>query len=184
MMGDDIPIEISVQTQEPVRQLELWSNGGVIRTLEGPPFRTTIRKAGPGGYRMHAVAHTAMRKITSPQIRISVLMSEEERMREPTAEDGAALTGGVEPKVFFDTPTPGTTLSAPADIVIEGWAVAPAAALKSITILGDGKPLAAFTTTPFKHVWRGVGRGRHNIAVQAVDAEGRTTVQSETVIVK
>jgi hypothetical protein len=182
--GDDIPIAATVKVEEPVERLEFWSNGRVIKTLDRPPFRMTISKAVPGGYRLHAVAHTATQRIASPQIRISVMMSEEDRERELTPEDIAAMIGGKEPRIFIDAPTPGTTLRAPADIAIEGWAVFPAATMKDITVLGDGKPLVTFTSSPFKHVWRGVGKGRHVVAIRAVDVEGRTMQQSETVNVR
>lgn len=182
--GDDITVEAAVETREPVQRVEFWSNGGVIRTLDRPPFRMTISKAGAGDYRIHAVAHTAHGKLASQQVYVGVQMSEEERMREPTAEEAAALIGGAEPRIFIDAPTPGTTLRAPADISIEGWAVFPAAKMKDITILGDGKPLVTFTSSPFKHVWRGVEKGRHVVAIRAVDVEGRTMQQSETVNVR
>lgn len=183
-VGDDIPIAATVEVKESVQRLEFWSNGAVIKTLDRPPFRMTISKAGPGGYRLHAVAHTATQRIASPQIGISVMMSEEDRERELTPEDIAMLIGGAEPRIFIDAPTPGTTLRAPADISIEGWAVFPAAQMKDITVLGDGKPLVTFTSSPFKHVWRGVGKGRHVVAIRAVDVEGRTMQQSETVNVR
>lgn len=182
--GDDITVEAAVETREPVQRVEFWSNGGVIRTLNRPPFRMTISKAGAGSYRIHAVAHTAHGKLASQQVYVGVQMREDGWMRELTAEDAAALIGGTEPRIFINAPTPGTTLRAPADISIEGWAVFPAASMKDITILGDGKPLVTFTSTPFKHVWRGVGKGRHVVAIRALDVEGRTMQQSETVIVQ
>ena len=182
--GDDITVEAAIEMREPVQRVEFWSNGGVIRTLDRPPFRMTIRKAGAGSYRIHAVAHTAHGKLASKQVYVGVQMREEDRMRELTPEDAAALIGGAEPRIFIDAPTPGTTLRAPADISIEGWAVFPAAKMKDITILGDGKPLVTFTSSPFKYVWRGVGKGRHLVVIRAVDAEGRTMQQSETVNVQ
>jgi hypothetical protein len=182
--GDDITVEAAIEMREPVQRVEFWSNGGVIRTLDRPPFRMTIPKAGAGSYRIHAVAHTAHGKLASQQVYVGVQMREEDRMRELTVEESAALIGGAEPRIFIDAPTPGTTLRAPADISIEGWAVFPAAKMKDITVLGDGKPLATFTSSPFKHVWRGVGKGRHVVAIRAVDVEGRTMQQSETVNVQ
>lgn len=182
--GDDIMVEAAVETREPVQRVEFWSNGGVLRTLDGPPFRMTISKAGAGSYRIQAVAHTAHGKLASQQVYVGVQMREEDRMHELTAEEAAALIGGAEPRIFIDAPAPGTTLRAPADISIEGWAVFPAASVKDITILGDGKPLAMFTSTRFKHVWRGVGKGRHVVVIRAVDVEGRTMQQSETVSVQ
>lgn len=182
--GDNIAVEAAVEMREPVQRVEFWSNGGVIRTLDRPPFRMTIPKAGAGSYRIHAVAHTAHGKSASQQVYVGVLMREEDRMRELTPEDAAALIGGAEPRIFIDAPKPGTTLRAPADISIEGWAVFPAAQMKDITVLGDGKPLVSFTASPFKHVWRGVGKGRHVVAIRAVDVEGRTMQQSETVTVR
>jgi hypothetical protein len=62
--------------------------------------------------------------------------------------------------------------------------VFPAAATETVTILGDGKPLATFTTSPFRHTWRGVAAGKHVVAIRAVDAGGRVTEQSEIVTVK
>jgi hypothetical protein len=182
--GDDITVEAAIEMREPVERVEFWSNGGVIRTLDRPPFRMTIPKAGAGSYRIHAVAHTAHGKLASQQVYVGVRMREEDRMRELTVEESAALIGGAEPRIFIDAPAPGTTLRAPADIAIEGWAVFPAATMKDITVLGDGKPLAMFTTSLFKHVWRGVGKGRHVVAIRAVDVEGRTMQQSETVNVQ
>ncbi|HYR29407.1 MAG TPA: Ig-like domain-containing protein [Thermoanaerobaculia bacterium] len=182
--GDDITVEAAIEMREPVQRVEFWTNGGVFRTLDRPPFRMTIPKAGAGSYRIHAVAYTAHGKLASKQVYVGVRMREEDRMRELTVEESAALIGGAEPRIFIDAPTPGTTLRAPADISIEGWAVFPAAQMKDITILGDGKPLVAFTSSPFKHVWRGVGKGRHVVAIQAVDVDGRTMQQSETVDVQ
>lgn len=183
-VGDDIPIAATVEVTESVQRLEFWANGAVMKTLQRPPFRMTISNAPPGGYRLQAVAHTPTQRIASPQIRIAVMMSEEDRERELTPEDIAMLMGGKEPRIFIDAPAPGTTLRAPADIAIEGWAVFPAAKMKDITVLGDGKALATFTSSPFKHVWRGVGKGRHVVVIRAVDAEGRTMQQSETVNVQ
>jgi Bacterial Ig domain len=184
MAGDDIPVEAAVQTRQPVQRVEFWSNGGVVRTLDAPPFKMTISKAGAGSYRIHAVAYTPDRKLASEQVYVGVQMREEDRMQELTVEEAAGLIGGAEPRIFIDAPTPGTTLRAPADISIEGWAAFPAAKMKDITVLGDGKPLATFTSSPFKHLWRGVGKGRHVVVIRAVDAEGRTMQQSETVTVQ
>lgn len=182
--GDDITVEAAVEMREPVQRVEFWSNGGVLRTLDRPPFRMTIPKAGAGSYRIHAVAYTAQGKLASQQVYVGVRMREEDRMRELTVEESAALIGGAEPRIFINAPTSGTTLRAPADISIEGWAVFPAAKMKDITILGDGKPLVTFTSSSFKHVWRGVRKGRHVVAIRAVDVEGRTMQQSETVNVQ
>jgi hypothetical protein len=184
MAGDDITVEAAMEMREPVQRVEFWSNGGVIRTLDRPPFRMTIPKAGAGSYRIHAVAYTAHGKLASKQVYVGVQMREEDRMHELTPEEAAGLIGGAEPRIFIDAPTPGTTLRAPADISIEGWAVFPAAQMKAITVLGDGKPLVTFTSSPFKHVWRGVGKGRHVVAIRAVDVDGRTMQQSETVNVQ
>ena len=182
--GDDITVEAAVEMREPVQRVEFWSNGGVIRTFDRPPFRMTIPKPGAGSYRIHAVAYTAHGKVASKQVYVGVQLREEDRMRELTVEEAAGLIGGAEPRIFIDAPTPGTTLRAPADIAIEGWVVFPAAKMKEITVLGDGKPLVTFTSSTFRHVWRGVGKGRHVVAIRAVDVDGRTMQQSETVNVQ
>jgi hypothetical protein len=182
--GDEIVIEATAHTEAPVRRMEFWLNQLLIGTREGPPYRTTMRKVPAGTHRVYAVAHTATGRIASPHVAISVRMREEDREREPTPEDMAMLMGGADPRIFIDAPAPGTTLRAPADIIIEGWAVFPAADMKSIVVLGDGKQLTTFTTSRFKHVWRGVGKGRHVVVIRAIDAEGRTMQQSETVSVQ
>lgn len=182
--GDDITVEAAIEMREPVQRVEFWSNGGVIRTLDRPPFRMTIPKAGAGSYRIHAVAYTAHGKLASQQVYVGVRMREEDRMHELTAEEAAGLIGGAEPQIFINAPTSDQTFKAPADIKIDGWVAFPAARMKDITVLGDGKPLVTFTSSPFKHVWRGVGKGRHVVAIRAVDVEGRTMQQSETVNVR
>jgi hypothetical protein len=175
MVGDDIPLEATVQTQELVQRLEFWANGGVISTLHAPPYRTTIHNAGAGGYRVHAVAHTAAGRIASPAIRVSVMMREEDRMHELTPEESMALVGGAEPKIVITSPKAAEVFHTPADILIDTWIVPVSAPLKSMTVLGDEKPLVTLTKAPFKHVWRRVPPGKHIIAVRATDTEGRTS---------
>jgi hypothetical protein len=176
--GDDITVEAAIEMREPVQRVEFWSNGGIVRTFDRPPFRMTIPKADAGSYRIHAVAHTAQGKLASQQVYVGVRMREEDRMRELTAEESAALIGGVEPHVFINAPTSDQTFKAPADIKIDGWVAFPAAAIKHITIVADSKPLLTVTTPAFTHVWEGVARGRHTVVVQAMDAEGRTSTRT------
>ena len=178
LAGDDITVEAAVHTRRPVQRVEFWSNGGVVRTLDRPPFRMTIPKAAPGGYRIHAVAHTAGGKIASPPVSVGVRVREEDRMRELTVEESAALVGGVEPRIFINAPASDQTFQAPADIRIDGWVAFPAAAIKHITVVADGKPLTTVTTPAFTHVWERVPRGRHAVVVQAMDAEGRTSTRT------
>ena len=178
MAGDDITVEVAVHTRQPVQRVELWSNGGVVRTLDAPPFRMTISKAAPGGYRIHAVAHTAGGRIASPYVSVGVRVREEDRGRELTVEESAALMGGVEPRIFINAPASDQTFKAPAGIKIDGWVAFPAASIKHITVVADGKPLTTATTPAFTHVWEGVPRGRHTIVVQAMDAEGRTSTRT------
>lgn len=178
MAGDDITVEAAVDTRRPVQRVEFWSNGGVVRTLDAPPFRMTIPKAAPGGYRIHAVAHTASGKIASSHVSVGVHVREEDRMRELTAEEAAALVGGVEPQIFINAPATDQTFKAPADIKIHGWVAFPAAAIKHITVVADSKPLTTVTTPAFTHVWERVPRGRHTVVVQAMDAEGRTSMRT------
>jgi hypothetical protein len=178
MAGDDITVEAAVHTRHLVQRVEFWSNGGVVRTLDAPPFRMTIQKAAPGGYRIHAVAHTTSGKIASPPVSVGVRVREEDRMHELTVEESAALIGGVEPRIFINAPASDQTFKAPADIKIDGWVAFPAAAIKHITIIADSKPLITVTTPAFTHVWEGVARGRHTVVVQAMDAEGRTSTRT------
>ncbi|MEK6373211.1 MAG: Ig-like domain-containing protein [Acidobacteriota bacterium] len=176
--GDDITVEAAVETSEPVQRVEFWSNGGVMRTLDRPPFRMTIPKAGAGSFRIHAIAHTAHGKIASQQVYVGVRLREEDRMRELTVEESAALIGGVEPHIFINAPTSDQTFKAPANITIDGWVAFPAAAIKQISVVADSRPLTTVTTPTFTHVWERVPQGRHTIVIQAMDAEGRTSTRT------
>lgn len=182
MAGDDISVEATVHSRQPVRRVEFWSNGGVVRTLDAPPFRMTIANAAPGGYRIHAVAHTPSGKIISPLVSVGVRVREGER--ELTAEESAALVGGVAPRIFINAPTPDHTFKAPADIKIDGWVAFPAATIKHITVVADSKPLTTVTTPAFTHVWERVPRGQHTVVVQAMDAEGRTSTRTVVLTVR
>ena len=176
--GDDIMVEAAIEMREPVQRVEFWSNGGVIRTFDRPPFRMTIPRAGAGSYRIHAVAYTAHGKLASKQVYVGVRMREEDRMRELTDEEAAGLIGGAEPQIFINAPTSDQTFKAPADIKIDGWVAFPAAAIKQISVVADSKPLTTVTTPTFTHVWERVPQGRHTIVIQAMDAEGRTSTRS------
>jgi len=176
--GDDITVEAAIEMREPVQRVEFWSNGGIIRMLDRPPFRMTIPKAGAGSYRIHAVAYTAQGKLASQQVYVGIRMREEDRMRELTVEESAALIGGAEPHIFINAPTSDQTSKAPANIKIDGWVAFPAAAIKHITVIADSKPLTTVTTPAFTHVWERVPRGRHTIVIQAMDAEGRTSTRT------
>ena len=118
--GDDIMVEAAIEMREPVQRVEFWSNGGVIRTFDRPPFRMTIPRAGAGSYRIHAVAHTASGTIASQHVYVGVRMREEDRMHELTAEEAAGLIGGAEPHIFINAPASDQTFEAPADIEIDG----------------------------------------------------------------
>ena len=96
-----------------------------------------------------------------------------DRTRELTAEESAALIGGVEPQIFINARASDQTFKAPADIKITGWVAFPAAAIKHITVVADSKPLTTVMRPAFTHVWKRVTRGRHTVVVQAQDAEGR-----------
>jgi GH18 family chitinase len=99
-----------------------------------------------------------------------------------SAQVSITVTGNTAPTVTITSPTNGTTLNAPASLLIKASASDANGSIKSVAFYNGNQLLNVDMTSPYEYQWTNIATGNYTITAVATDNENATTTSSPVTI--